>query len=112
MQKLEKLFSDTNKVVAAANKAMGRRGKINHRQIETLLVLHLKNGRGPTAVAKSLGISGAAMTGYLDRLQEKALVVREQDRDRRRRPLKLTPLAIAVLEAADGALLDTPENAL
>lgn len=55
----------------------------------------------PGMLAKNVSLSQATVTGILDRLEKKGLVVRKRDqKDRRRVSLHLTDLGLKVIEAA------------
>jgi DNA-binding MarR family transcriptional regulator len=61
-----------------------------------------------TQLAKSINLSQATVTGILNRLEKKGLVVRERDKvDRRRVMIRITPNCHEMLSKAPPALQET-----
>jgi DNA-binding MarR family transcriptional regulator len=61
-----------------------------------------------TQLAKSINLSQATVTGILNRLEKKGLVVRERDKvDRRRVMIRITPKCHEILSKAPPALQET-----
>ncbi|MDT8390666.1 MAG: MarR family winged helix-turn-helix transcriptional regulator [Lentisphaeria bacterium] len=64
-------------------------------------------------VTKDVSLSGSTITGIVDRLEAKGLLVRERSRtDRRKVYLKPTPAGVEVVKASPSLLQDTFANAL
>ena len=69
-------------------------------QVTLLVLIHQNAGITARALAAREGVSPAAISGHLDRLERAGLVMRMQDaRDRRRQVLTLTPEGDRVLRA-------------
>ena len=69
-------------------------------QVTLLVLIHQNPGITARALAAREGVSPAAISGHLDRLERAGLLMRMQDaRDRRRQVLTLTPEGDRVLRA-------------
>ncbi len=82
-------------------------------EYDTLAFLRRADGPcSPTTMAASLLVTTAAMTGRLDRLQERGLIVRlAHPDDRRAQRIEITPHGRQVFDAAQAAVIDTYRTA-
>ena len=95
------------RVMMSVNKQMteNKRPELTFRDFATLVLVHSDGGDGPAKLAELRGVSSAAMTGSIDSLERKGLIVREHAiHDRRVTPIRLTGLGISLLDAAEESL--------
>ncbi len=100
-------MSNVDCVMRSVNEQMVKNEKpeVTFRDFATLVLVHSDGGHGPAKLAELRGVSSAAMTGSIDSLERKGLIVREHaTHDRRVTPIKLTGLGISVLDAAEDSL--------
>lgn len=68
-------------------------------QLRVLLLVHLDGPLGGHDLAERLGVSAPTVSGLLDRLAERGMVVRHEDvEDRRVRKVRLSPAGTQVVE--------------
>lgn len=107
MKNIVKLMSNVDRVMQSVNEQMAKNEKpeVTFRDFKTLVLVHSDGVKGPAKLADLSGISSAAMTGSIDSLEKKGLIIREHaTHDRRVTPIKLTGLGISVLDAAEDSL--------
>lgn len=107
MKKIEKLMRGVDCVMRSVNKRMAENNKpvLTFRDLQTLALAQSEGVNGPAKLAELRGVSSAAMTGSIDSLEKKGLIVREHAiHDRRVTPIRLTGLGISLIDAAEEAL--------
>lgn len=100
---LERLHTDSRAVSAYA----ARRGMdsvmslpLTIQQLKVLMLVVTAGAVTAHRVADELGLTAATVSGIVDRLVERDLVVRDHDAtDRRVRPLRATPAGTAIIES-------------
>ena len=100
-------MSGVDRVMLSVNKQMAQneRPDLTFRDLQTLALAHSDGVKGPAKLAELRGVSSSAMTGSIDSLEKKGLIVREHaTHDRRITPIRLTGLGISLLDAAEKAL--------
>lgn len=100
-------MSGVDRVMQCVNKQMAQneRPDLTFRDFQTLALAQSDGVKGPAKLAELRGVSSAAMTGSIDSLERKGLIVREHAiHDRRVTPIRLTGLGIALIDAAEEAL--------
>jgi DNA-binding MarR family transcriptional regulator len=71
---------------------------LTQKQTATLWLIHSNGGVSQVSVAAALGMDRATMMSVIDRLQDRALVIRKRStEDRRRQELYLTPAGQSIL---------------
>ena len=74
-------------------------GDLNRTQLKVLMVLRHNPGIGPTEIGNILSLEKGTLTGILDFLEDKDLILRKRERtDRRRLVLNLTAAGIKLVE--------------
>lgn len=81
--------------------AMAKHFDLNPTDLEVLDLIYLRKSVSAGDLITATGLASGSVTALLDRLEAKALIIRERDRaDRRRTNIRLNRTATAPIEAA------------
>jgi len=104
MKKYEELLMSLRKVIRAIDlysKKLNKESGLTSPQLVVLQEIAAHDGIMVKDIASSINLSSATVTNILDRLEARALVVRERSTvDKRKVGLHLTPMGISALENA------------
>lgn len=74
---------------------------LTQKQVATLWLVSANPGESQVSVAAALGMDRATMMALIDRLEDRALIIRKRSTvDRRRQELYLTPAGLSMLRKA------------